>query len=762
MKLLQPEVDIVPGRAGQRPQVTPVREDQPLPGSSVIRLSNTTSQENAYTIRVRCEQPFWQESWYTVVALAPGQGAENAPPPGKPDQRGPQDRWVKIYVPRNGTRDVLIRFNVPPRPESRAGKYDYTIEVETQVIGPAESGRRKERVAQVPGVAIVRPYYKWNVDLSPEERRVSRRVRSAEFEIVVTNEGNDWLYCDMHLPRPKDMQIDGPTLRLAVPPPEPGETLPPLPGSAEPRPGTQRTVPLTAATKLKTFRGDVARQPLMVSAQRVDAPSVPPPASDGYAGMGAVVANGTTETQQAPPDRALVYCPPVPAKFTDFFTKGATSIRTMAFGLIGLAAAVILGLILYQNAFYEGVKVEPQSLTAQPGKPLLVSGQFLQGCRLFMGTKDNYIPVEYKPDLFNPKRVTIKAVPPELNHKEVKIKAQRFIYFLPFLTSLLPSNESKSLVQVGSIIQAAAQPTVQPADPGPYKPGQQFTVAGQNLGADGYVLINNLRAKAFWSANKITATIPSGAKPGAELPVVVMPSTSSAPLSAGSIEIASPQVAAVPKSSTPAGPAAPKAGGGSPGGGGGAPAGAPAPKPTQTAPKPPPHIVSVPRPVAVPRPVVSVPRPKLGKPPYDLILTGAYPQAVGAANDILARNPNDASAQALKAIALIKTGNAAAAQGPSAAALRLTAGQAQGRPRALALLAQGVLAEANNDLSGAAQAYQSAGRMDQSLILTYIIFASSLQNRGQHDQAKLVLQQALVQKPTGVEASALHAKMSGL
>ena len=34
MKLLHPEVDIVPGRPGQRPQATPVREEQPLPGSA--------------------------------------------------------------------------------------------------------------------------------------------------------------------------------------------------------------------------------------------------------------------------------------------------------------------------------------------------------------------------------------------------------------------------------------------------------------------------------------------------------------------------------------------------------------------------------------------------------------------------------------------------------------------------------------------------------------------------------------------------------
>nr|MDQ2686573.1 hypothetical protein [Armatimonadota bacterium] len=226
MKLLHPEVDITPGRPGQRPQTTPVQEALPLPGSAVVRLNNTTTQENAYTVHIRCEQPFWDESWFTVIALPPAGGAENAPPAGKRDERGPQDRWVKLYVPRGGSRDVLIRFNVPARPDARAGKYHYTIQIETQVIGAqADNSRRKDRVTTLPAVAIVRPFYKWSLELSPEEKRVGRRHRKAEYEAIITNEGNDWLYCDLHLPRPKDMIIEGTTIRMAVPPPEPGETL---------------------------------------------------------------------------------------------------------------------------------------------------------------------------------------------------------------------------------------------------------------------------------------------------------------------------------------------------------------------------------------------------------------------------------------------------------------------------------------------------------------------------------------------------------
>ena len=37
--------------------VAPVQENLPIPGSAVVRLTNATNQENAYTIRLRCDQP---------------------------------------------------------------------------------------------------------------------------------------------------------------------------------------------------------------------------------------------------------------------------------------------------------------------------------------------------------------------------------------------------------------------------------------------------------------------------------------------------------------------------------------------------------------------------------------------------------------------------------------------------------------------------------------------------------------------------------
>src|SRR5579883_3201374 len=189
MKILQPEVDIVPGRPGMRPPVWPIPESQPIPGSAVVRLINTTKQENAYTVRLRCEDSFWQDSWCAILPLPPATDRpENAPPAGKPDQRGPHDSWVKVYVPRGGTRDILLRFNVPRHPDARAGRYPFDVEVETQIVGPTQGARRSNRVSRIPGSAIVRPYYQWGIDMQPEQPRVGIRRRRADFEVIVTNE----------------------------------------------------------------------------------------------------------------------------------------------------------------------------------------------------------------------------------------------------------------------------------------------------------------------------------------------------------------------------------------------------------------------------------------------------------------------------------------------------------------------------------------------------------------------------------------------
>ena len=314
MKLLHSEIEVIPGRPGSRPSV--VSETQPVLGSAVLRIVNPMPQENAFVVRVGCDHPLWQEAWYTLTSLPPPPGSVPDGQSGKHDQRGAQDRSIKIYVPRGGSRDLLLRFDVPQQPESRAGRYPFTIEVETQVVGAA-GARRQSRITAIPGIATIRPYYRWSLDVTPEQQRVGLRRRAADFEVVVTNEGNDWLYCDLQLPRPRDMVLDCPCQRLAVPPPEPGETI--LIGARDSRPGTQRSVPLRAVSHLKTIKGSLTPQPLLLSALRLDAPSVPPPVSDEtFARVGAVVANPTTESQSVVGDRAVLYHPPIPSTLTAF------------------------------------------------------------------------------------------------------------------------------------------------------------------------------------------------------------------------------------------------------------------------------------------------------------------------------------------------------------------------------------------------------------------------------------------------------------
>jgi beta-lactam-binding protein with PASTA domain len=466
MELIHPQVDIEPGRAGTRPPVPPYLPGYPLPDSAVLRLTNTTSRVNAYTIRVRSDHRYWQENWYTVVALPPAADRpENAPPGDKPDQRGPGYRSIKVFVPSGGTRDVMVRFNVPRRPDARAGKYPYQIVVETEVTGPGEGTRRQDRVTTLPAVAIVRPFYQWSIDLAPEQQRVGRLLRRRrEFEVVVTNEGNDWLYCDLQVPKPREMLLETPTWRVAVPPAEPGELLPAEPGK-DARPGTQRRLPLRAVTQLKAWRGDVMLYAVPLTAQRVDAPSVAPSLDDVASdGMGSVVASTTTEVQPIPSDRSLLYCPPIP------------SIRIGSiWALIGtlfLAAAVLLAI----RVAYEHYRCRSPEMTInetgwtvlRAGKPLTmddhdhklrvgdqvtIEGKWLKGCELELEDKGNtshVYSVRTRPDPKQPRdwHACQFTVPDYADGLQGVMRARRVLGPFAFLKPLLPASDPVS-VEIG-------------------------------------------------------------------------------------------------------------------------------------------------------------------------------------------------------------------------------------------------------------------------------------------------------------------------
>lgn len=521
MKLLQSEIEIIPGRPGSRPSV--VSESQVLPGSAVLRLTNPMPQENAFVVRLRCDHALWQETWFTLTALPPPPGTPAGSQPGKPDQRGAQDRSIKVYVPRGGSRDLLLRFDVPQQPESRAGCYPFVIEVETQVVG--EALRRHSRVTTVPGVATIRPYHRWSLEITPEEHRVGPRRRAGEFEVVVTNEGNDWLYCDLQLPRPRDMVLDCPTQRLAVPPPEPGETV--LADNArDSRPGTQRSVPLRAVTHLKTIKGSLTPQPLLLSALRLDAPSVPPPVTEeGFSQISAVVAVPTTESRQVDGDRALVYCPPIPAKLTDFFRQSASSARTLVMSLVALAILVPMTFLAFEQS-RRSVSIKPIGF-AYAGQPLILGDRWVLGTRVTFAGKIGDravapVTVDSRPvpgKSGNPDRCQV-IVPPGLNHMTGTLTAQRFARFMPWpFAGLMP--KSTCPISIGAPL---APPSVYPL-PNQIVVGSTITISGTSLGDQGgSVRLGDKEASVKkWTPGAITVVVPE-LKPAVSCPVIVTPS----------------------------------------------------------------------------------------------------------------------------------------------------------------------------------------------------------------------------------------------
>ena len=441
MKLLQSEVLIVPGRSAQYPQGAGLAEGQAVPGGAVVRLTNTTPRENAFKVRVRCGDPYWQEDWVHPVPLPPPPGQDNAPT-GKPDQRGPQGRWIKVYVPRDGSRDILLRFQVPQAPDARAGRYPFVVEIETQILGTEAGQSRRSRATELAGTAYIAPFYKWSVDLSPPQQTVGVVKHSDEFAVVVTNEGNDWLYCDVEVPRPTNMLLEAPTLRVSVPPPEPGELLPMGVGE-QARVGTQRCVPLRATSQLRQIGGMQTLQPIALTATRVDAPSVILPT--GNPGSGSVVAQETAEKEQVPGNRGLMYRPPVPAALSRLFDRTGNAFQAAIAMFVGFGILTLAVLVAEENYRFNGIKAEPLEIDTitNPGQLVRFEGPKLDGAKITLGG-DQVTPAR---DYSGLDRYKVE-VPKTLDGKVAVLKAQRSLRYLPFLDPFLPHYESKTEIKV--------------------------------------------------------------------------------------------------------------------------------------------------------------------------------------------------------------------------------------------------------------------------------------------------------------------------
>ncbi|HWA84373.1 MAG TPA: IPT/TIG domain-containing protein [Fimbriimonadaceae bacterium] len=508
MKLLHTEIDVVPGR---RPQKQPLPEGYVGAGTAVLRITNTTARQNAYTVRIRCEEPFWQDAWVQITALPPTGGPENQPPAGKPDQPGPRNQSITIYVQDRGTRDVFLAFFVPEKSECRAGAYPVKVVIETRIVSNDPQEARKERITEIPATVIVRPFYKWSISYAPEDRRVGFFKRGKEYEVVVENQGNDWLYCDLRMPRPQNVLVETTTARLAVPPPEPGAD-------------SIRTVPFKAISRVHNFRGTRQPMPLPITVQRVHAPTVPPLPEEAQFGPSganvgaAVIESETTDVGTPEVPATLTYCPLIPSTLTGFLQALAQNARGIIFVVIGGILAWNMAVFTWEYFFRTITEFHSTTTQVELGKPFKVKGRNLAGSMIliFDQTGKNQIsePIMPKPgmDSLTQSEYTVTLKDQSLNHKLIRIGAQR-LGSMTFLKSFLPVEKDTAEIQVGTPPEQPGAPASAVLPP-TIAPGQPLEIGGVSLGdasKQGKVLLNGQTAKVLqWTDSKIVVQIDPG------------------------------------------------------------------------------------------------------------------------------------------------------------------------------------------------------------------------------------------------------------
>jgi len=504
VKLLHPEIDVVPGR---KPQKQPLPEGFVGRGTATLRLTNASARQNSYTVRVRCEQPYWQDAWVHVSAL-PAATDANAPPADKPDQPGPRGQSLTLFVRDDGTRDVVLAFDVPEKPECRAGVYKATVVVESRIVSSDPRQARKERIVEIPITVIVRPFFRWTVSYAPDERRVGILRRGVEFEMVVENQGNDWLYVGLKPPRPQQALVNTLAQSLAVPPLEPGST-------------SVRSVPVRVVSRLKAIRGPITPTPIPMAIERIDAPTVAPLAEEAAFGPGgsnvggAVVANDTGDLATPTAPAKIVYSPPIPDTFTGFFEAALRNAR----GLVGL---VIGGLLAWQVAAYSYevyfkriTEVHSNRSQVKVGEPFRVSGKNLIGSQILLFDPQTKAPIgepldpKVEPRSVSENYVMVTIADKGLEGKHVVVGAKR-LGKLTFLSPLLPVVKDPASLLVGQ----PPKPTAGPASgsvAATVPPGGTLTIGGVNFGETlGKVLIDGVASKVVgWTDDAIKVKLPA-------------------------------------------------------------------------------------------------------------------------------------------------------------------------------------------------------------------------------------------------------------
>lgn len=454
MKLLHPEIDLEPGRPPMEPPQLPNLVGH---GSAKLRLFNSTNQENAFSVRIECDHPYWQEHWVTIRTPKPSR--DDAATPSKADIPGSGEHSIKAtFVPAQTARDVVLKFSADRTPEARCGIYHFRIIVEQAV----KAGGPSKRLPDERGVLIVRPFTEWSVEATPKEQSVGRIRRSREYELIVRNSGNDWLYAELRLPKTKDVIFESRTTRIAVPPPEPGGE-------------SMRRFPVKATTRLKAIIGASVPQILSLSLQHLDAPSVPPlqPQADKTdigAGIGAPVLVAPDKDIATPEPPELVYRP-IPKTLTGFGQFVVQNIKGLVLMFIGIFVAGSMLVMALGNFWRNEVKPVPlRSSVTAPGR-LDVRGKLLEGSKawFFDDKNDPHGPYDV---VWNPKGGN--GFKPDLNKFYIdytdklsfKCKAigfRRMVWGIPwpeFLTKLWEKSVSMDLTVGNPDVQGDKKVTV--------------------------------------------------------------------------------------------------------------------------------------------------------------------------------------------------------------------------------------------------------------------------------------------------------------
>ncbi len=543
MELLYPQVEITPGSRGQDNWAGD--RMQPMQGSTVLRVTNG-DRDKTFTVHLYSLTPCWDKEWPMLQRFKvskPTNSRVTVDPPDKDLVKGD----LTFPAAPGERHDILICFDLDAIPASRAGRYDFKVEVtyvddDGQTLNPSEKG-----------IAIVHPFYQWDAELKPRKRRLefldrrsaNRKLtffrRRVDYDLKITNRSNDWLYCRFAPPTlPEGLRAEIPTTvgleppdadtRIALPPPGVKDWL----AIGNNRQNvTQRSIRISGRGTPSLYgpppqNGD----PLPLTVQRVDAPSLPRP---GAVNVLAVEVAGADDNKLVSDTKSLAKYPLV--------MQGR--IRAMVFGALGLVLAFVMfhQLILARLlSVRTNLDIDPLQASVNEGEILRLKGHGLQFCKVWIIAVDEHgkelavpPPQEVKAkliDLRSTDKFQIK-MPAGFDTHLITLKAQwqnnwLFSKLLPtaFATNqYLRERFHKQFVQVGKREEPSTADVV---DQEIYA-GKSLRITTHNVGLKGRVNIrvrgvDNYNPYELSSENaNIEVPVPSSIPAGTTLTVLVLP-----------------------------------------------------------------------------------------------------------------------------------------------------------------------------------------------------------------------------------------------